>query len=265
MLPRVPTLNLCSQPPWVIASRHYNESPQPLEIQGVRRTHARFFTQLESLQHWEERAHLFRDYMDVAYHLHQWRAEDTPSGRQSLKNSYLRFLRGWMFDANSVEGAVLKGWVESRMGLPPTYHRESLGDIHSPSYFRYTVDRMKGSARTHAILSQLDLLYEFVQTELRRRWPGRRHLTLYRGVHDFAEHAILSDLGNNRVVVQLNNLNSFTGDFERAWEFGTRVLEAAVPLPKVFFDGSLLHSSLLKGEEEVMVIGGEFELTVRLY
>ena len=38
-----------------------------------------------------------------------------------------------------------------------------------------------------------------------------------------------------------------------------------VPVPKVFFDGSLLHSSILRGEEEVLVIGGAFEVRVRLY
>ena len=53
-----------------------------------------------------------------------------------------------------------------------------------------------------------------------------------------------------------------TTDFERAWEFGTRVIEAAVPLPKVFFRGDLLPRSLLKGEGEVMGIGGEYEVKV---
>ena len=48
------------------------------------------------------------------------RTSDSDKARKSLKNSYLRYLRGWMMDSNSIEGAVLKGWVESRMGLPPT-------------------------------------------------------------------------------------------------------------------------------------------------
>ena len=66
----------------------------------------------------------------------------------------------------------------------------------------------------------------------------------------------------NNYVVRLNNLNSFTDDFERAWEFGSRVLQVEVPLTKVFFMGGLLPKSLFKGEGELMVIGGEFEVKV---
>jgi NAD+--dinitrogen-reductase ADP-D-ribosyltransferase len=260
-----PSLNFCDLPPWVIASRAYNDSPQPLHIQGTRTTHHRLFSRLAELSTWPQRAQTFQDYMDVAFHLHQWRGESHASGRLSLKNSYLRFLRGWLFDSNSAEGAVLKGWVESRIGIPPTYHRGRIPSIHSEHYLRYLADRMNGSARTHAILFQLDLLYEFVQYELQRRSPAESHLTLYRGVHDFCEHAVLENLGENQAVVRLNNLNSFTREFERAWEFGTRVLEVRVPVSKVFFDGSLIHSSILRGEEEVLVIGGEFELRVRMY
>ena len=69
----------------------------------------------------------------------------------------------------------------------------------------------------------------------------------------------------NRMVIRLNSLNSFTRDFERAWEFGTRILEARVPIPKVFFDGAFLHAGILQGEEEVLVIGGEYDVLVRWY
>lgn len=255
-------MNLCNLPPWAIASRHFNRQPKPLEIQGVRHANRLLFERLEALEDPEERGALFHDYMDVTFQLHQWQREATSKGRKSLKKSYLRFLRGWMFDSNSLEGAVLKGWVESRLGLPPTFHREPIEDIHSQAYFRYTVDRMKGSARTSAIHAQLDLLYEFVQDELRRRLPEQTHLTLYRGIHDFAEHRILEKPGRNRYLLRLNNLNSFTTEFERAWEFGNRVLEAEVPLAKIFFDGDFFPSSLLKGEGEVMVIGGEYEVKV---
>ena len=65
-----------------------------------------------------------------------------------------------------------------------------------------------------------------------------------------------------RFVLRLNNLNSFTDDFEKAWEFGSRVLEAEVPLAKVFFMSGLLPRSLLKGEGEVIVIGGEYDVKV---
>jgi NAD+--dinitrogen-reductase ADP-D-ribosyltransferase len=260
-----PLTNLCNQPSWEISSRTFNDDPKPLSIQGVRATHRHFFEQLERLDTWDERARIYQDYMEVAFHLHQWRREKDPTGRLSLKNSYLRFLRGWLFDANSVEGAVMKGWVESRMGIPPTFHRRRIRAKDSAAYLDYMTDRMNGAARTNAIFSQLDLLYEFVQYELARRDPDRRHVTLYRGVYDFAEHEILERPDNCSAVVRLNNLNSFTSDFERAWEFGTLVIEARVPVPKIFFDGSFLHAGILQGEEELLVIGGEYDVALRYY
>ncbi len=258
-----PSFNLCNLPSWILASRAFNDRPQAIEVQGVRRAHRCLFGKLPVLASWEERAAFFRDYMDVAFHLHQWRTETCPTSRLSLKNSYLRLLRGWMVDSNSPEGAVLKGWVESRLGLPPLFHRRRIPGVHSEEYLTYLADRVRGSARTNAILGQLDVLYEFVQEELRLREGDTSHLTLFRGVHDLAEHETVHDLGKGRLALRLNSLNSFTRDFERAWEFGTRVLEARVPLCKVFFDGSFLHSSILRGEEEVMVIGGEYEVLVR--
>lgn len=255
-------LNRCSLPPWAIASLHYNRHPQSLEIQGVRHNGRPLFEKLDRLVDPEARGLLFHDFMDVRYQLHQWQREETQNSRKSLKNSYLRFLRGWQFDSNSIEGAVLKGWVESRLGLGPTFHREPISDIHSEAYFRYTVDRMKGSERTSAILPQLDLLYEYVQYELAIRFSGQTHLKLYRGVYDFAEHQIMEKRDKKHYVMRLNNLNSFTDDFERAWEFGNRVLEADVPLTKIFFMGGILPKSLFKGEAEAMVIGGEFEIKV---
>lgn len=177
--------NLCSLPPWAIASRHFNRQPQPLEIQGVRAANRLFFERLDRLEESEARARLFNDYMDVRFQLHQWQRESSAGSRKSLKNSYLRFLKGWMFDSNSIEGAVLKGWVESRLGLPPTFHRQPIDDLHGEAYQLFQIARMQGAARTSAIFPQLDLLYEFVQYELLRR--GRPpHLTLFRGINDFA-------------------------------------------------------------------------------
>jgi len=258
------SMNLCDLPPWVIGSAHFNRQPQSLEIQGVRHSNRLLFERLEPLTDPVARGQQFHDYMDVKFQLHQWEQAATASSRKSLKNSYLRFLRGWMFDSNAVEGAVLKGWVESRIGLPPTFHREPIPDVHGEAYFRYTVERMNGSLRTNAINDQFDVLFAFVQEELRRRYVGKTHVTLWRGVNDFAEHEIVEDYGGHRYRLQLNNLNSFTTGFERAWEFGSKVLEAEVPLSKVFFWGDVLPRSLLKGEGEMMVIGGEFDVAVRI-
>lgn len=58
-----------------------------------------------------------------------------------------------------------------------------------------------------------------------------------------------------------NNLNSFTSSRERADEFGDYILIAEVPLPKVFFFNRLL-SGRLKGEDEFVVIGGVYEVSI---
>lgn len=220
--------------------------------------------ELEQTDNSDERGALFHDFMDVRFQLHQWQRETSSSSQKSLKNSYLRFLRGWLFDSNSIEGAVLKGWVESRLGLIPTFHRSPIEGIDSDTYYRYLVERMKGSARTSAIFSQLDLLYEFIQYELRRRMPELTHLSLYRGVNDLEEHSIIEKTGKNTYLMRLNNLNSFTGDFEKAWEFGSRVLKADVPLTKVFFLCGILPKALFKGEDEYLVIGGDYDVKVMI-
>lgn len=257
------TMNLCNLPPWIIASPKFNRNPKPIEIQGVRWAHRRLFSSLETMSDPEERARAFHDHMDVVFQIHEWRRQESPSSRKSLRNSYVRFLRGWMFDSNSVEGAALKGWVESRIGIPPTFHKGPIEDIHSDAYLAYLSDRMRGTALTSAIQAQFDILYEFVQSEIRRREPDTIAYTLYRGIHDFEEHRVLERKGRSSYLLRLNNLNSFTNDFERAFEFGTKVLEANVPYCKVFFRADILPGSNLKGEEEVIVIGGDFDVVVR--
>lgn len=255
------SFNHCNLPPWVIASRHFNDNPQPLEIQGVRHANRFLFDKLAGLASAEERATVFNDYMSVKFQLHQWQDHDhTAAAKKSIKNSYLRFLRGWMMDSNSVEGAVLKGWVESRIGLAPTFHKIRIPGIHSQEYMVFVTDRTTGSARTNAINSQLDLMYEYCQYELVRKYPGRDRLPLYRGTYDASEHELLEKVGKREEIVRLNNLVSFTSDEERAWEFGSTVWEVQVPLAKVFFFNDLLPGSIMKGEGEYLVIGGEYQV-----
>lgn len=255
-----PSFNHCNLPPWVIASRHFNEHPQPLEIQGVRLANRFLFRKLDDMDDLDERALVFSDYLSVKFQLHHWQDQATSSARKSLKNSYLRYLRGWMMDSNSVEGAVLKGWVESRMGLPPTFHKIAIPGVHSEEYLTFAIDRTTGSKRTNAINSQLDLLYEFCQYELARRFPGQELLTLFRGTNDASEHEVLEQVGKREQIVRLNNLVSLTCDEERAWEFGSVVWEMQAPVAKVFFFDRLFPSSIMKGEGEYLVIGGEYRV-----
>jgi NAD+---dinitrogen-reductase ADP-D-ribosyltransferase len=253
--------NHCNLPPWVIASRHFNENPQAIELMGVREANGFLFRKLDGIASAEERANCFNDYMSVKFQLHQWDQQHTEKARKSIKNSYLRFLRGWGMESNSIEGAVLKGWVESRIGLPPTFHKHRIPDIRSEEYLSFAIDRTKGSQRTNAINSQLDLLFEYAQYELAIRCQGERWLTLYRGINDAAEHELLETVSKREQIVRLNNLSSFTSDMERAWEFGYTVWEVRIPIAKIFFFNELLPNSIMKGEAEYIVIGGEYRVS----
>jgi len=251
--------NYCNLPPWVIASHHFNDNPQTIKIQGVLEANRFLFHKLDSLESQVERALTFNDFMSVKFQLHHWQ-EQTDTARKSIKNSYLRFLRGWMMDSNSIEGAVLKRWVESRIGIAPTFHRARISSIHSEEYFDFSIDVMKGSARTNAIQSQLDLLYEYCQYELAKKYTASNQILLYRGTYDASEHLLIEKIDKRNQIVRLNNLVSCTSDEERAWEFGSTVWELRVPLCKVVFYNDLLPGSIMKGEGEYLIIGGEYQV-----
>ncbi len=259
---RPTSFNRCNLPPWVIASAAFNDDPRPVEVQGVREANAWLFRALDALDDPAARARQLDDWLSVRFQLHHWQEQASPTARRSLRNGYLRYLRGWGHDSSGVEGAVLKAWVESRMGIPPTFHRARLDgpeEAAGEARARYARDRMLGSARTSAIFDQLDLVYAFTQYELGRRHPGERWLTLWRGQHDAAEHEVLHRLGPREQVVRLNNLCSFTDDPERAWEFGSTVWEARVALPRIFC-ASWLLTGALQGEREALVVGGELRV-----
>jgi NAD+--dinitrogen-reductase ADP-D-ribosyltransferase len=67
------------------------------------------------------------------------------------------------------------------------------------------------------------------------------------------------------VVLRLNNLVSFTSDRAIASCFGDRILRADVPLSKVLFFKTLLSRHAVKGEEEVLAIGGDFRVCASYY
>lgn len=182
------------------------------------------------------------------------------TGHARPKANYLRILRGWMFDSEGREGAVLKGWVESRFGLLTRYHKGLRLEPGDENYLHYLQDRAIGVYNTNALEAQLDLLYTYCQYELAHQHPGQQWLTLYRGVNGIDRHDWLSRTDPHGVVL-LNNLNSFSTEAERADEFGDRVLRAEVPLPKIFFHASLLPG-VLHGEDEYLVIGGLYEVNL---
>ena len=258
--PQPPNIfSLSNRPPWAIASLEFQYHPTPLAIGRVRADNHRLFALLDQEPSPARRGEIFHEYLTVQFALHQWQ-EFRAASRSSLRNSYIRYLRGWEVDSNSPEGAVLKSWVQSRLGLAPTFHHVPLDS--EEAWSRLALDRVQGSARTNAINLQLDLLFEFCQYEIARRRPDTRWITLYRGTHDAQAY---DRPGSAPDVVRLNNLSSFTSDRECAWEFGSTVWEVRVPRSKVFFFSGLLPDSLLRGESEYLVIGGEYRVKKLLF
>ena len=249
-------INRCNLPPWAVASHHFDEHPRPLELAGVAHANAALFRLLDGLDDPDARGRAFDDWMSVRFQLHHWQDQATPGARRSLRNSYLRFLRGWGMDASSVEGAVLKGWVESRIGIPPRFHHAPLVERAGEAWARYEAEKTRGHAFTSAIDAQLDLVYAFTQYELRRRAPGVERVTLWRGQDAPGPDEIVDALGPREWIVRTNNVLSFTDDRERAWEVGSCVLEVTVAVARVFFAGHLLPRSVLRGEREHLLIGG---------
>lgn len=254
------SFNHCNLPPWIIVSRHFNDNPHSIHIQGVLENSRFLFNRLDSMEDSDERAQFFNDFMSVKFHLHHWEEQNTEAARMSIRNSFLRFLKGWMIDSNSTAGAVMKHWVERRIGISPTYHNGTIYDTASEAYQQFLMDAAAGSLYTSAIDSQFDMLYEFGQYELKRRYPGIKTVTLYRGTHDAEEYEILENCGKREQIVRMNNLVSFTKEAERAWEFGRTVWKTSVPISKIFFFSGLLPGNILKGEDEYLIFGGEYRV-----
>ncbi len=258
-------INRCNLPAVVLGSLTFQRYPTPLLLDGVAELHRDLFRRLNCAPA-AERAAVFRDYLTVHFRLE--RPEDMglggqPRGRSKsrAKANYERMIRGWSFDSDSREGAVLKGWVESRFGLMARYHGQPLRNPADDAYSRYQAMRSQGLYGTNALEAQLDLVYAFCQQELTLRHPGARHVTLYRGVNRMADHEVLAKGEGGRHVILLNNISSFTCSRERACEFGDYILTVNVPLTKVFFQCGLLPG-VLQGEDEFLVIGGVVDVTL---
>ena len=250
--------NLVGLPTGLLASAAFNADPVPLRISGTRETHRGLFIRLAGATDAFEASRIFQDYMTVVFGLE---GSPDPSGTRRYRASYLRLLKDWGFDSNSPAGAVLKGWVESRFGLFPGFHKEPIRRFNSHAWITYIEEKMSSRFHNNAINMQLDLLYEFCQWMLPRfHAAGRRHLTLFRGSNDLREHRLLQTLGGREALLRLNNLVSFTSSPEVADEFGDTIIETEVPLPKILFCNDLLISRPLRGEAEFLVIGGDYRV-----
>lgn len=267
-LPRTARLpsNHCNLPADILGGLTFQRLPVALELDGVAQFHRGLFALLAKIDDAKERAGAFSMHMNASFYLD----EPEQAGYSALttnkrqKADYLRMVRGWSFDADGREGAALKGWVESRFGLLPRHHGGPIRDFSGEAYRHYLEMRASALYGTNALESQFDLLYTYCQYELARAFPGRTHLTLYRGVNRVDEHETVATLHNNLRVVLLNNLNSFTSNRERADEFGDYLLTTQVPLSKVFCYTGLLPG-MLQGEDEYTVVGGLYEVSIAAY
>lgn len=252
-------LNRCNLPAEALASLAYHLAPVALELDGVLPLHRPLIEHLSALDNPGARADLFHRYMTAHFLL-----DDAPAQGLSeharlnrCRLDYLRLLRGWLFDADGREAAVLKAWVESRFGLLTDFHRGPIAypDDESGRRRAFEQECAAGLYGTGALEAQIDLLYAFTQHELARRHPGTDHVTLYRGYSGRGALIPLAPLPDGHAAVAINNLGSFSASRERADEFGDYVIACDVPLPKVLAFSNLIPGRL-QGEDEYLVIGG---------
>ncbi len=257
--------NLVGVPTALLASPVFNEHPVRLTIAGVETTFGPLLRMLEGSPTLVEAGRAFHILMAAMFDLEPEQHDpgrhpgDRDSGIRRFRSSYLRLLKGWGWDANSREGAVLKGWVESRFGLLPTFHKQPIRRLASPAWMGYVEEKMNSRFHNNAILTQLDALYTFCQWALHRAFTAPYALTLHRGVNDFEDMQMVQRLGGRRRIVRLNNLTSFTDRRDVADCFGDTLLTVQVPSVKVLYASDLLPGNPLRGEGETLVIGGDFE------
>lgn len=252
-------INRCNLPAQILGGLTFQQHPVTLHIDGVATLHQQLFRQLDGLSDVAQRAQKFLDYMVVQFRLHQLEDAGLQQDDGRGRADYLRLLRGWLFDPDSREGAVLKGWVESRFGLLPQYHRGALNDPANKAYQIYLAARSEGLYGTNALEAQLDLLYSYCQYELAHRYKESQTLRLFRGVNALQTYEILARPDKHQPIVLLNNLNAFSSSRERACEFGDTVLEVQVPWQKVLYYSQLFPGRHL-GEDEYLVIGGVYQV-----
>lgn len=246
----------------LLANTVFNDYSRPLHIAGVCEANPALFEMLRQATDAADAAEAFEKYMCAVFGID---ADESKirEPRRGFRSSYRQLLEGWGFDANGPAGAVLKGWVQSRFGIPPVFHKTPIGRVGSQSWATYVEEKMSSRYHNNSINAQLDLLYEFCQWVLSHfLHAGQQHVTLYRGVNDFAEHEIVARPQAHKAIVHMNNLTSFTADRSIADSFGDIILEASVPVVKILFFRNLLPAHPLTGEAEYLVIGGDYELFV---
>src|SRR5450830_1248397 len=204
--------NLVGVSALLLASTAFNANPVPLSIAGARVSHLGLFALLERSQSMTEAHEMFEHYMGIAFGLRKPDADELrsmgASEQRRWHSSWRKLLQGWGMDANGVAGAVLKGWVESRFGLAPSFHKAPLAHFPSPAWIAYLQEKASSRLNNNNIYQQLDLLFEFCQWSLRRisarsQAAPVQHLRLWRGSNQCEEQVIAGRLQNRRCTVRL--------------------------------------------------------------
>lgn len=258
------SLNRCNLPANILGGYRYQRYPIPLHIDCVAELHREFFVSIAAIDSASIRAHHFHQYMCSAFLLgksDEAGLMDNQPFKKRDKIDYRRLLRGWMFNPDGIEAAVMKRWVESRFGLLALNHGGLLTDHNGAHYQRFLADYVRGLYNTNALESQLDLLYSYCQYELQRTKPDIKHQLLYRGVNALAKHHRVYHQDNKQPQILLNNLNSFSSDRCAAEAFGDVILAVQVPLSKLLYYPQLLPG-ILAGEQEYLVLGGVYQVEI---
>ena len=248
--------NLVGVPTHVLASTAFNANPVPLSIAGTCETHPGLFNLLNGSPDLNEARDMFAHYLLIAFGLrkparHELASLD-PAEQRRWRSSWRKLLQGWGMDSNGTAGAVLKGWVESRFGMVPSFHKAALARFPSEAWVTYLQEKAASRHHSNNIHQQLDLLYEYCQWALRRYPPpvgdgqSPAHLRLWRGSNRFEEQISAGTLQNRRCTVRLNNLVSFSLSADDASCFGDWVFEVQVPMCKVLVFPDLLPGQVLQ-------------------
>ncbi|GAA5171972.1 NAD(+)--dinitrogen-reductase ADP-D-ribosyltransferase [Viridibacterium curvum] len=254
--------NMVGIPADLVASVAFNEHPQALRIAGTREANAGLFRLLDDAVDQADAADRFAHYMDAVFGLEKPDPTQPRPRERRFRASYLKLLQGWGFDSNSPQGAVLKGWVESRFGITPSFHKSALDRYPSPAWTGYLEEKFNSRFHNNCINMQLDALYEFCQWSLVRFAHPLCRL-MWRGTNHMEEQILSGSLRSRECITRLNNLVSFSLDAERASEFGDWVLKSDVPACKLLFFPGLLNDKVLNAEGEALVIGGLYRVEAR--
>ena len=268
--------NLVGVPAPVLASAAFNTNPVPLRIAGAREAHGGLFALLDRSSDLSEAREMFVHYLGIVFGLHRPDAVEAallgPAEQRRWQSSWRKLLQGWGMDANGPAGAVLKGWVESRFGMVPIFHKAPLTRFPSPAWVGYLEEKAASRFHNNCIHQQLDLLFEFCQwAQTRFVLPAvgahtATHLQLWRGSTHVEEQRVgghLSERPKRHCRVRFNSIVSFSLSRDDAGCFGDWIFQVAVPRSKVLLLPGLLPGQVLQGEQEVLALGGEYDVAAR--